>query len=89
MRIRGHCTVSREVFPGGFHSRLMHSVDKAAGDSQRFIRIVMISAFTDRGTDVADIENRRKADIDIHRDHLAGHQPTGLSRQRAALFHPQ
>ena len=49
----------------------------------------MIRTFADRGADVADVQHRRKANIDVHGDHFAGHQPAGLGGQFTPLFHPQ
>jgi hypothetical protein len=43
----------------------------------------------DRSADVPHIQHRREADINIHGNHFAGHQPTGFCGELTALFHPQ
>ena len=89
MRIGGYRAVAWEMLPGRLHARFMHTVNKAARDGQRLLRILMIRALANGGADVADVEHRCKADINVHSDHFAGHQPAGLRRQPAALFHSQ
>lgn len=83
VRIGSHRPVSREVFAGGFHARGVHAVNDVTRHRQRFLRIFMIRTFADCGADVTDVQHRRKADIDVHGDHFAGHQPAGLGGQFA------
>ncbi len=81
MRIRTHRTVTRKMFAGGLHARLVHPGNKAAGDIKGDGRIGMERTVANRGADMTNIEYRRKADINIHGDHLGRHLPSRLLRQ--------
>ncbi|MNS52661.1 hypothetical protein D3C72_853820 [compost metagenome] len=87
--IRRHSAVPREVFPGGFHTGVVHSVDKTCCHRQGDLRIFMVRTLANRRADVPDIQHRRKADINIHGDHFARHQPACILRQLAALLRSQ
>ena len=67
----------------------MHTINKPAGNCQGFLWIGMIRTLANRRADMPDIQHWRKADINIHSNHFAGHQPTCLLRQFSAFFHSQ
>ena len=46
----------------------------------------MVRTLADCRADMAHIQHGCKADINVHRDHFAGHQPPGVLSQFAALF---
>ena len=77
------------MLTGGFHARTVHAIDKTPCDGERFYRILVIGAFANRGADMSHIKHGRETDVDIHRDHLACHQPARLFCYSAALFHTQ
>ena len=89
MGIRRHRPVAREMFAGGFHARIVHTVNEARRHCQRDTWIVMIRTLTNCRANVSYVQHRGEADIDIHGDHLAGHQPACVLRQLTALFSTQ
>ena len=89
MGIGRHRSVSRKVLTGGFHARSVHAVNKMTSYRQGFVRIVVIRTLANSGADMPNVQHRRKADINIHGDHFAGHQPAGLCGQLTALLHAE
>ena len=87
VRVCRHRPMPWEVLAGGFHTRAVHAIDEMASYRQRLVGVLMIRTLANSGADMSDIQHRRKADINIHSDHFAGHQPTGFCGQPAALFH--
>lgn len=60
--------------------------DKALRHRQRLLRIAVERTLADRRAAVADVQHRRKADVDILCDHFRRHQPAGLLRQTTAFL---
>ncbi|MNT53751.1 hypothetical protein D3C72_1908520 [compost metagenome] len=74
------------MLAGGFHTGAVHAQNELLSHHQRLRWIAVERAFTNRGADMANIQHRREADVDILRDHFRCHQPTGLLRQTLALM---
>ena len=86
VRVGADRAVAGKMLAGGFHARFMHAGDKAARHRQRNLRILMEGAVADRRADMAEVQHRREADVDIHGDHLRRHLPPCLLRQLAATL---
>ncbi|MNZ72480.1 hypothetical protein D3C78_908590 [compost metagenome] len=72
-------TMTREMFATGRHARRVHATDESPCQGRGALRVTFKGTTANhRTTLVIQVQHRGKAQVQTHRQHFSGHQPTAL-----------